>query len=112
MCLWSIERNRDLAATAFSGLLALAIIIRFIGGNAKKPRLKLAFPVKGIQMLDHRKESFLADLFHVLSAQIGPKLKNESCRGRVVPIEQLVPGLLLPPAASRQQVALSLRIHD
>ena len=63
-----LEGNRELAAAAFGGVLALTVIARFVGGDAEEPGLKLALAVEGIEVLDDGKECVLANLLGILAA--------------------------------------------
>ena len=92
-------------------MLALAVIARLVGGDAEQPGLKLAAAVEGIEVPDDGQEDFLANLLHVLAREIVPKLKDKAPRRRVMPVEQLVPGLRFTPAAARKQLSFSVGTH-
>ena len=64
---FGLERNGGLAAAAFGRVLALAIIVRLVRGDAEQPGLKLAPAMEGIEVADDGQEDFLANLLDVLA---------------------------------------------
>ena len=84
---FGIERKGGLAATAFGGGTALAVIAGFVCGDAKEPGLKLAAAMKGIEILDNGQENFLADFLGIFPREIRCKLENESGGGGIMEVE-------------------------
>src|SRR5262249_27775006 len=79
-----LQRNRDLPTTTFGGVLLLAIVMRFVRGDAEQPGLKARVALKRSETLDDGQKSFLANLLDVLAREVRRKLENETSRGRVV----------------------------
>src|SRR5262245_25881552 len=103
--------NGGYSAAALGRVLALAIIPRAIGRNAKKPGLELRITLKSVQVLDNRQKNFLGDLLDIFSGEVGRQLENEPTRRGIMLIKKLVPGVSLALAAAGQQVGFGVRSH-
>jgi hypothetical protein len=101
--IFGLQGNRGLAAAAFGGVPAFAIIPGFVGRDPEQPGLKLAPAAERIEIPDHGQERFLADFLGIFRREIGRELKDEAPGGGVMQVEQFVPRIRFAPAAPRQQ---------
>src|SRR5207247_8195482 len=108
--IFSLQRDRRLPAATLGRVAALAIVARFVGGDAEQPRLKLALAVERLEVANDGQKNFLADFLGIFACKIRRQLENDTPGGRVVPIEQFVPRFSLAAATTRQQ--FSFRAHD
>ena len=105
------RESGDLAAAAFGGMEALAVIAGFVGGDAEQPGLKLAAAVEGLEVPDDGEEDFLANLLDVLAGEIVPELEDKAPGGGVMQVEQFVPGPRLAAAAAGDQIGFGFGTH-
>ena len=101
---FGLKGKRKLTAAAFGGIALLAKVAGFVGCDAEKPRLKLTFALKGIEVADDAEKNFLTNLFHIFAREVGSELKDKTPRRRVVAIKQLVPRVSFTLATARQEL--------
>src|SRR4051794_10345458 len=92
-------------------MLALTKITRLIQRDPKDPGLHLAAALKGPKLLHHRQEHLLADLLHILVAEIRAELEHKPPGRGIEPVKKLIPRLCLASAAPRDQFGFSAWIH-
>jgi hypothetical protein len=82
-----LQGKRDVPPATLRRMLTFPKIACFIGSDPKKPGLKLAPALKGIDVPNHVEKRLLADLFRILLCKIVPELENEPPHRRVMEIE-------------------------
>ena len=74
--------------------------MRFVGRDAEQPGLELGIALKRGDIFDYRQKRFLTNLLDIFACKVGRKLKNETAGGRVMPLEDFVPGCRVTAPAS------------
>jgi len=106
-----MQGNGDVAAAAFGGGAALAVIARLVGGDAEDPGLKLAAAVEGGQVFDDGKKDFLGDFLDVFTGKIVRQLEDEPSGGGIMAVEQFIPGVRFACAAAADQAGFRVGGH-
>src|SRR5260370_35443139 len=106
-----LEGQRREAAPPFGRVLALAVVTRLVGRDAKEPGLELALALEILKALDHRQKDLLANLLGIFPREVVAELEDESSRRRIMKVEQLLPRLRLALAAAGQQPGFAGSTH-
>src|SRR5208282_4037004 len=83
---------------------------RLVHGDAKKPGLKPAFALEGIEVFDDGQKNFLANLLAVFAGKIRRKLENKPPRRRVIQIEEFVPRFSFTATAASKQFGFDCHV--